>query len=119
MKWDGVRALAYSEPGRLRLEARSGNDITKRYPELRRLNRALSSHSAILDGEIVAFDDQGRPSFGRLQHRMHIASEAQATAALPRSRPSPTSSSTCSGSTGTPSWPCPTRSGASSWSAWS
>ena len=78
VKWDGVRALAYSEPGRLRLEARSGNDITKRYPELHRLNRALSSHSAILDGEIVAFDDQGRPSFGRLQHRMHIASEAQA-----------------------------------------
>jgi bifunctional non-homologous end joining protein LigD len=78
VKWDGVRALAYSEPGRLRFEARSGNDITKRYPELGRLNRALSSHSAILDGEIVAFDEQGRPSFGRLQHRMHIASEAQA-----------------------------------------
>jgi bifunctional non-homologous end joining protein LigD len=78
VKWDGVRALAYSEPGRLRFEARSGNDITKRYPELHRLNRALSSHSAILDGEIVAFDDKGRPSFGRLQHRMHIASEAQA-----------------------------------------
>src|SRR3712207_2737076 len=78
VKWDGVRALAYSEPGRLRLEARSGNDITKRYPELQRLNRALSSHSAILDGEVVAFDDQGRPSFERLQHRMHIASEAQA-----------------------------------------
>jgi bifunctional non-homologous end joining protein LigD len=78
VKWDGVRALAYSEPGRLRFEARSGNDITKRYPELARLNRALSSHSAILDGEIVAFDDGGRPSFGQLQHRMHIASEAQA-----------------------------------------
>jgi bifunctional non-homologous end joining protein LigD len=78
VKWDGVRALAYSEPGRLRLEARSGNDITKRYPELHRLNRALSSHSAILDGEIVAFDEEGRPSFGKLQHRMHIASEAQA-----------------------------------------
>jgi bifunctional non-homologous end joining protein LigD len=78
VKWDGVRALAYSEPGRLRFEARTGNDITKRYPELHRLNRALSSHSAILDGEIVAFDETGRPSFGRLQHRMHIASEAQA-----------------------------------------
>jgi bifunctional non-homologous end joining protein LigD len=78
VKWDGVRALTYSEPGRLRLEARSGNEITSRYPELHRLNRALSSHSAILDGEVVAFDDQGRPSFERLQHRMHIASEAQA-----------------------------------------
>ena len=78
VKWDGVRAVAYSEPGRLRLEARSGNDITSRYPELHRLNRALSSHSAILDGEVVAFDERGRPSFERLQHRMHIASEAQA-----------------------------------------
>jgi len=78
VKWDGVRAIAYSEPGRLRLEARSGTDITKRYPELHRLNRALSSHSAILDGEIVAFDPDGRPSFGRLQHRMHVTSETQA-----------------------------------------
>ena len=60
-----MRALAYSEPGRLRLEARSGNDITKRYPELARLNRALSSHSAILDGEIVAFDDAGPPELRR------------------------------------------------------
>jgi bifunctional non-homologous end joining protein LigD len=76
VKWDGVRAIAYSEPGRLRLEARSGNDITKRYPELYRLNRALSSHSAILDGEVVAFDDQGRPSFERLQSRMHLASDS-------------------------------------------
>ncbi|MDQ3849466.1 MAG: DNA ligase D, partial [Actinomycetota bacterium] len=78
IKWDGVRALAYSEPGRLRLESRNRNDITGAYPELRPLNRALSSHRAILDGEIVAFDDDGRPSFGRLQGRMHVASESAA-----------------------------------------
>ena len=75
IKWDGVRALAYSEPGRLRFESRNRNDITASYPELRALNRALSSHRAILDGEIVAFDEYGRPSFGRLQSRMHVASE--------------------------------------------
>ena len=78
IKWDGVRALAYSEPGRIRFESRNRNDITNSYPELKALNRALSSHKAILDGEIVAFDENGRPSFGRLQGRMHIASEAAA-----------------------------------------
>jgi bifunctional non-homologous end joining protein LigD len=78
IKWDGVRALAYCSPGELRLESRNLNDITDRYPELGRLGRALSSHSAILDGEIVAFDDSARPSFGALQRRMHAASKAQA-----------------------------------------
>ncbi|MDP1848386.1 MAG: DNA ligase D [Solirubrobacteraceae bacterium] len=78
IKWDGVRALAYSEPGRIRFESRNRNDISAAYPELKALNRALSSHRAILDGEIVAFDEDGRPSFGRLQGRMHIASEAAA-----------------------------------------
>jgi bifunctional non-homologous end joining protein LigD len=78
IKWDGVRALAYSEPGRIRFESRNANDVTASYPELRALNRALSSHHAILDGEIVAFDEQGRPSFGRLQSRMHVSSESAA-----------------------------------------
>jgi bifunctional non-homologous end joining protein LigD len=76
IKWDGVRALVYSEPGRIRFESRNGNDISAGYPELRALNRALSSHSAILDGEIVAFDDHDRPSFGRLQSRMHLRGES-------------------------------------------
>jgi bifunctional non-homologous end joining protein LigD len=76
IKWDGVRAIAYSEPGRLRLESRNLNDISAQYPELRPLNRALSSHMAVLDGEIVAFDEQGRPSFERLQQRMHLTREA-------------------------------------------
>src|SRR3954454_11952880 len=76
VKWDGIRALVYSEPGTLRLETRNLRDVTAAYPELRRLNRALSSHRAILDGEIVAFDEEGRPSFGRLQHRMHLTSES-------------------------------------------
>jgi len=77
IKWDGVRALVYSEPGRLRLESRNGRDITASYPELRPLNRALSHHRAILDGEIVAFDADGRPSFARLQQRMHLTGDSQ------------------------------------------
>jgi bifunctional non-homologous end joining protein LigD len=75
IKWDGVRAIGYAEGGRLRLESRNGRDITPRYPELLSLGRALASHEAILDGEVVAFDDGGRPSFQKLQSRMHLTSE--------------------------------------------
>jgi bifunctional non-homologous end joining protein LigD len=76
VKWDGVRAIAHSEPGRLRLHSRNLLDITPRYPELGRLNRALSHHRAVLDGEVVALDADGRPSFGALQRRMHVGSES-------------------------------------------
>ncbi len=78
IKWDGVRAIAYSRPGELRLESRNLNDIGDRYPELDRLNRALSSHSAVLDGEVVAFGADGRPSFEALARRMHTPTRAQA-----------------------------------------
>src|SRR3954453_4775729 len=76
IKWDGVRAIAHSEPGRLRFHSRNLHEITPRYPELSRLNRALSHHRAILDGEVVALDAEGKPSFGALQRRMHLASES-------------------------------------------
>jgi bifunctional non-homologous end joining protein LigD len=78
IKWDGVRAIAYSEPGELRLESRNLNDITDSYPEIFGVNAALGSHSAVLDGELVAFDRDGRPSFAALQQRMHTASRTQA-----------------------------------------
>jgi bifunctional non-homologous end joining protein LigD len=77
IKWDGVRAIAYSTPGEIRFESRNLNDVTRRYPELRPLNRQLGSRSAVLDGEIVAFDEEGRPSFERLQPRMHLTREAE------------------------------------------
>jgi bifunctional non-homologous end joining protein LigD len=75
VKWDGVRAIGYAEGGRLRLESRNGRDITPRYPELRELGRALGAREAILDGEVVAIGEDGRPSFQRLQGRMHLTSE--------------------------------------------
>jgi bifunctional non-homologous end joining protein LigD len=78
IKWDGVRAIAYSQPGELRLQSRNLKEITDSYPELARLNRALSSHRAVLDGEVVVFDSRGRPSFSALQPRMHVGSRAQA-----------------------------------------
>jgi bifunctional non-homologous end joining protein LigD len=75
IKWDGVRAIAYCRPGRLQLQSRNLNDITRQYPEVRRLSRALGAREAVLDGELVAFDAEGRPSFERLQQRIHQTSE--------------------------------------------
>jgi bifunctional non-homologous end joining protein LigD len=72
VKWDGVRAITRSQPGRISFLSRNGNDVTAAYPELRALNNALGSHEAILDGEIVAFDERGLPSFQALQPRMHL-----------------------------------------------
>jgi bifunctional non-homologous end joining protein LigD len=86
VKWDGVRAIACSEPGRIRLLSRNGNEVTGAYPELCGLNSALGSHAAILDGEVVAFDEDGRPSFAALQPRMHLRGEA-AIRRLAQTRP--------------------------------
>ena len=63
VKWDGIRAIARREPGRLNLLTRNEIERAARYPELGVLDEALGSHSAMLDGEIVTFDQQGRPSF--------------------------------------------------------
>jgi len=68
-KWDGVRALMDVTERGVRLISRAGNDVTKGYPELAR--QAGEVDDALLDGEIVAFVD-GRPSFERLQQRMHV-----------------------------------------------
>jgi bifunctional non-homologous end joining protein LigD len=76
VKWDGIRAIAYWRPGRLHVETRNLADVTARWPELRDLGRQLGARSAVLDGEIVAFDDLGKPSFERLQSRMHRTGEA-------------------------------------------
>lgn len=69
-KWDGVRAVAYVEGGRGRLLDRHGNDLTASFPELRPLGEALGARPAILDGEIVAFDDAGRSTVQLLQSRL-------------------------------------------------
>ena len=65
VKWDGVRAVCHSEPGRMRLHSRNLLDITPRYPEVGRLNRALSHHRAVLDGEIVALDAERQAELRR------------------------------------------------------
>jgi bifunctional non-homologous end joining protein LigD len=77
IKWDGVRAIAYCQPGHVRIESRNLIEITSQYPEVARIRGAIGGESVILDGELVAYDDEGRPSFQRLQRRMHLASESE------------------------------------------
>jgi bifunctional non-homologous end joining protein LigD len=71
IKWDGIRAVLYSGKRDMKLENRNLRDITFKYPEL----HPLRGLDAIVDGEIVALDDNGRPSFERLQGRMHLSTE--------------------------------------------
>jgi bifunctional non-homologous end joining protein LigD len=85
LRWDGVRALAFCEPGRLRLQDAELEDVTGRYPEVRRLMRQLGSQSAILDGEIVVFDGD-RPSRDRLARRREAGTEG-ALRRLARTQP--------------------------------
>ena len=70
IKWDGMRALAFVEDGTLRLQTVNGLDATNRFPELGGLAAAIAPHDAVLDGEIVTFDEHGVPNFGLLQPRM-------------------------------------------------
>jgi bifunctional non-homologous end joining protein LigD len=76
VKWDGIRTVVFSDHGHITLQGRNFSDFTPRYPEVRELSRELGARRLILDGEIVAFDDEGRPSFERLQSRMHLASDS-------------------------------------------
>jgi bifunctional non-homologous end joining protein LigD len=79
IKWDGVRVVAFVQGGRVVLRSRQGIDVTVAYPEVRPLGAALGAVECVLDGEIVAFDERGRPSFERLQRRMNVTAAATAT----------------------------------------
>ena len=68
-KFDGYRALALKDGSKVKLLSRKGNDLTADYPAIRQTVAALKTNTAILDGEIVAFDESGRPSFQHLHHR--------------------------------------------------
>jgi bifunctional non-homologous end joining protein LigD len=76
VKWDGIRTVAFCDHGHIELQGRNFSDFTPRYPEVRELARALGARRVILDGEVVALDEQGRPSFERLQSRMHLGSDS-------------------------------------------
>lgn len=72
-KLDGQRIIAVVAPGGVVLTNRRGAEITSHYPELAGLAEALAPHSVVLDGEVVAFNEDGQTSFQRLQRRMHVA----------------------------------------------
>jgi len=74
IKWDGYRAIAHLDGGAVRLFSRNQNDLTAAYPELSKIPDYVRAEKAILDGEIVALDKQGRPSFGLMQQRTGIGS---------------------------------------------
>jgi bifunctional non-homologous end joining protein LigD len=76
VKWDGIRTVVFCDHGHIELQGRNFSDFTPRYPEVRELAQELGARRVILDGEIVAFDEQGKPSFERLQSRMHLASDS-------------------------------------------
>jgi len=76
-KWDGVRTIAFVDGGEVRLQTRNLLDCTKQYPEATQAAEALTgAYHAILDGEVVALDEKGVPSFQRLQPRMHVSDES-------------------------------------------
>ena len=68
-KYDGYRLLVEADHGRLTLQTRNGRDVTREYPQLRSLSAALAEHHVILDGEVVALDAHGVPSFSEMQNR--------------------------------------------------
>lgn len=83
VKWDGIRVLADASDGDLRLLSRTGRPVTAAFPELACL---AELPDVLLDGEVVALDDTGRPSFPALQERIHVRDPARARR-LARTRP--------------------------------
>ena len=84
LKWDGIRALVWVRGDESRLYTRTGRDVTSHYLELSQLSTNLAVDEAILDGEIVVLDEEGRSDFERLQSRMNVA---QPSKSLQRSAP--------------------------------
>ena len=76
IKWDGIRALGYADSGDWCMQSRRLEDVTARYPELASIAAQLGERSAVLDGEVVALDAEGRPRFQLIQQRMGLTSAA-------------------------------------------
>ncbi|AYE97593.1 ATP-dependent DNA ligase [Mycobacterium paragordonae] len=69
-KWDGYRLLVNADHGDLALRSRSGRDVTGEFPQLRSVAADLADHHVVLDGEVVALDQHGVPSFHQMQNRV-------------------------------------------------
>ena len=86
VKWDGMRVLLFLDAQNVRLLSRRVNEVTRQFPELTIAHQFLAADQAVVDGEVVLLDEQGRPSFALLQPRI-MAGDAGAIAHLSRSRP--------------------------------
>jgi DNA ligase D-like protein (predicted ligase) len=73
VKWDGYRAIAVKEGARVSLVSRNAKDVTPQYPAVARTIASIRPERATIDGELVALDEDGRPSFQALQHRTTTA----------------------------------------------
>jgi len=72
VKWDGYRSVAFLHGGTLRLVSRNHNDMTAQFSELGDLPTYIRAREAVMDGEVVAIDEEGRPSFSSMQQRTGI-----------------------------------------------
>ena len=81
VKWDGFRALAYLESGRVQLFSRNQNELTFEFPEMQAISAHLKAENAIVDGEICALDQEGRPSFSLMQQRSGFTERGEKGAA--------------------------------------
>jgi bifunctional non-homologous end joining protein LigD len=86
VKWDGVRVLAYKERNRVRLLNRKGNDRTLHYPELHVISAQTASAVLVLDGEVVALDETGKPNFWQVLKR-DLSPPGKQTPVLPKKIP--------------------------------
>lgn len=77
VKWDGFRTIVHVDGDEVRLQSTAGHDVTARWPEFTDLADSVNASSAILDAELVVFDDDGRPSF-ELAQRSGLGSDRQA-----------------------------------------
>ena len=78
IKWDGIRAVLTVEGGRVRAQSRNDLDVTVSFPELAEIGKFLGMTTCVIDGEIIALGEDGRPSFSRLQRRMHVSNQREA-----------------------------------------
>jgi bifunctional non-homologous end joining protein LigD len=76
-KFDGIRALTYLATDQTRLLTRRGRDVSAQYPELHMVHELVNQVNAVVDAEIVAFDEDGRNSFEALQQRMNLTNERE------------------------------------------
>ena len=68
VKWDGYRTIVHVADGKVRLQSTAGHDVTARWPEFADLAASVNASAAVLDSELVVFDDEGRPRFELVQN---------------------------------------------------